>query len=103
MVDRFDIQYETHTPASVVFDLGPKRIRKKESDWSCKQAVGALLWILGVTQPDVASGVRAVTGHAHILAPRHLKAARKIISYFKATKDRGAVSGGRGLETVVIR
>ena len=29
LVDRLDIQYETQTPASVEFDLGPKRIREK--------------------------------------------------------------------------
>ena len=32
LVDRFDIQYETQTPASVEFDLGPKRIHEKEGD-----------------------------------------------------------------------
>ena len=29
LVDRFDIQYETQTAASVEFDLGPKMIHKK--------------------------------------------------------------------------
>ena len=29
LVDRFDIQYETQTPAFVEFDLGPKRIHEK--------------------------------------------------------------------------
>ena len=29
LVGRFDIQYETQTPASVEFDLGPKRIHEK--------------------------------------------------------------------------
>ena len=32
LVDRFDIQFETRTPASVEFDLGPKRIHEKEGD-----------------------------------------------------------------------
>ena len=32
LVDRFDIQYETQIPASVEFDLGPKRIHEKEGD-----------------------------------------------------------------------
>ena len=36
LVDRFDIQYKTQTPASVEFDLGPKRIHKKGSDWPFK-------------------------------------------------------------------
>ena len=29
LVDRFDIQYEVQTPASVEFDFGPKRIHEK--------------------------------------------------------------------------
>ena len=43
LVDRFDIQYETQTPASVEFDLGPKMIHEKGGDWPYKQAVGGLL------------------------------------------------------------
>ena len=32
LIDRFDIQYETQTPASVEFDLGSKTIHVKEGD-----------------------------------------------------------------------
>ena len=32
VVERFDIQYETQSPASVEFDLGRKRIQEKEGD-----------------------------------------------------------------------
>ena len=42
LVDHFDIQYETKTPASVEFDLGPKMIHEKGDDWPNKQAVGLL-------------------------------------------------------------
>ena len=90
LVDRFDIQYETQTPASVEFDLGPKRIHEKEGDWPYKQAVG-LLWISGMTRPYIASAVKAVARHAHNPAARHWKAVRKIIAYLKATKDLGVV------------
>ena len=43
LVDRFDVQYETQTLASVEFNLGPKRIHEKGGDWPCKKAVGGLL------------------------------------------------------------
>ena len=36
LVDRFDIQYETQTPASVELDLGTKKIYEKEVDWPYK-------------------------------------------------------------------
>ena len=32
IVDRFDVQYETQSPASVEFDLGRKRIQEEEGD-----------------------------------------------------------------------
>ena len=91
LVDRLDIQYETQTPASVELDLGPKIIHEKGGDWPYKQAVGGLLWISGITRPDIASAVRAVARHAHNPAARHWKAVRKIVSYLKATKDLGVV------------
>ena len=87
LVDRFDIQYETQTPASVEFDLGLKRVHEKGGDWPYMQAVGGVLWISGMTRSDIASAVRAVARHAHNSAARHLKAVRKIIAYLKATKD----------------
>ena len=92
LVDRFDIQYETQTIASSVeFDLGPKMIHEKGGDWPYKQAVGGLLWISGMTRPDIASAVRAVARHVHNPAARHWKAFRKITTYLKATKDLGVV------------
>ena len=33
LVDCFNIQYETQSPASVEFDLGPKRTDEKDGDW----------------------------------------------------------------------
>ena len=91
LVDRFDVQYETQTPASVEFDLGPQITHEKKGEWPHKQAAGGLLWRSGMTQPDIASAVRAVARHAHNPAARHWKAVRKIIAYLKATEDLGVV------------
>ena len=103
LVDHFDIQYRTRTPASVEFILGPKRIHEKEDDWPYKEAVGGLLWILGMTRPDIASAVRAVSRHAHNPAARHWKAVRKIIACLKATKDLGIVfRRGGGLKLLLF-
>ena len=91
LVGRFDVRYETQIPASVEFDLGPKRIHEKEGGWPYKQAVGGLLGILGMTRPDTASAMRAVARYAHNPAAWHWEAVRKIIAYLKATKDLGVV------------
>ena len=96
LVDRFDIQYVAKTPASVEFDFGPKRIHEKEGDWPYKQAIGGLLWILGMMRPYIASAVREVARHAHNLVAQHWKAVRMIIAYMKITKDLGLCSGGEG-------
>ena len=74
LVYRFDIQYETQTPAAVELDLEPKRTHEKGGAWPYKQAVGGLLWISGMTRPGIASAVRAVARHAHNLVARHWKA-----------------------------
>ena len=81
LVDHFGIQHETQTPASVEFDLGPKRTDEKEGEWSYKQVVGSLLWISGMRRPDIATAMReGVTRHAHNPAARHRKAIWKIIA-----------------------
>ena len=115
LVDRFNVQYETQTPASVELDLRPKRIHEKEGDWPYKQAVGSLLWILGMPAARHWEAVRreldlrpkrihekegdwpykqAVGSLLWILgmpAARHWEAVRKIGAYLKATKDLGVV------------
>ena len=91
LVERFDIKYKSQIPASIEFDLGPKRSDKKDGDWPYKQAVGGFLWISGMARPDIASVVRAVARHAHNPAARYWKAVRKIIAYLKGTKDLGVV------------
>ena len=104
LVGRFDIQYETQTPASVEFDLGPKRIDAKKGGWPYKQSVGGLLWISGMTRPDKASAVRAEAQHANNPAARHWKAIRKIIANLKANKDLGVVFRRRGgFQIVIVR
>ena len=66
-------------------------IHEKGGDWPYKQAVGDLLWISGMTRPDIASAVRAVARHAQNPTARHWKAVRKITTYLKATKNLGAM------------
>ena len=93
-------------PKSVEFDRRPKRIDKREGDWPYKQAVGGLLWISGMTRPDIANAVRAVTRHAQNSAARQRKVeggsednclpqGKKIFG--------GCVPAGRGLGAVVVR
>ena len=70
LVDRFVVQDETQTPASVEFDLGSKMTHEKEGGWPYKQAVGGLLWISGMTRPDIASAVKEQWPAMSTIRPR---------------------------------
>lgn len=89
LVERFDIWYKSQTSASVYFDLGPKRSDEKEGGWPYKKAGGGLLWIMGMTRPNIASAVKAVAQHAHNPPARDWKAMCKVITYHKGTKGLG--------------
>ena len=52
-----------------------------------REAVGSLLWVSGMTRPDIVSAVRAVARQTHNPSSRHWKAVVKIIAYLKRTKD----------------
>lgn len=79
MIERFNMEYKSQTPASVEFDLGLKRSNKKMCDWLSKQAVRGIVYTSGLTRSDIASALRAV-------APWHRKATCKVIAYLKETK-----------------
>ena len=91
LVDRFDIQFETETLASVEYGLGPTRMDGNEGDWSYKQAVGGLLWTSAMTRSGIPSTAQEVARHTHNPAGRHWKTVRKIHAYLKAFKNPGAV------------
>lgn len=75
--------------------LGPRRCSEKEDDWPCYwNPASGLLWISGMTQPDITSAVRAASRHGHIPGARHRKGVCKILASLKATKDLGLHSGG---------
>ena len=68
-------------PASQSADLGPTRNDELLCDKPVRAAVGGLVWLGGMTRPDIANAVRAVARQAHDLAERHWRAVRKITAY----------------------
>ena len=90
--------------ASQSKDLGPRRNEELLCDKSVRAAAGSLIWLGGMTRPDIANAVRAVARQAHDPAERHWRAIRKIIAYLNKTKDLGLVfvkDGGRKLSEYV--
>ena len=90
--------------ASQSVDLGPRRNDGPVCDKPVRAVVGSLIWLGGMTRPDIANAVRAVARQAHDPAERHWLAVRKIIAYLIKTKDLGLVfakDGDRKLSVYV--
>ena len=91
-------------PASQSADLGPRSNDQPVCDKPVRAAVGSLIWLDGMTRPNIANAVRAVARQAHDPAERHWRAVRKIIAYLNKTKDLKLVSvedGDRKLSVYV--
>ena len=73
-------------PASQSADLGPRGNDEPVHDKPVRAAVGSLMYLGGMTRPDIANAVRAVARQAHDPAERHWPAVRKIIAYLNKTK-----------------
>ena len=87
VVSRHGVDAVSDLSASQSADLGPRTNDEPVCDKPVRAAVGKLIWLGGMTRPDVASAVRAVACHAHDPVERHWRAVRKIIAYLNKTKD----------------
>ena len=69
-----------------------------------RAAVSSLIWLGGVTWPDMANAVRVVARQVHDPAERHWRAVWRIIAYLNKAKDLGLVcvkDGDRKLSVYV--
>ena len=89
VVSRYGVDAVSDLPASQSEDLGPRRNDEPVCDKPVRAAVGSLIWLGGMTRPDIANAVRAVARQAHDPAERHWRAVRKIIACLNKTKDLG--------------
>ena len=104
VVSRYGVEAVSDLPASQSADLGPRRDDEPVCDKPVRATVGSLIWLGGMTRPDIANAVRAVARQAHDPAERHWRAVRKIIAYLNKTKDLGLVfvkDGDRKLSVYV--
>ena len=86
VISRYGVNAESNIPASQSADLGPWSNEESVCDKPVRAAVGSLIWLSGVTRPDIASAVRAVPRQAHDPAERHWRAVRNAITYLNKTK-----------------
>ena len=102
VVSRYGANTISGLPASQPADLGPWREGEPVCDKPVRAAVGSLIWVGGMTRPDIANERRAVARQAHDPAERRWRAVCKIISYLNGTKKlRLVFSKGGGLKLSV--
>ena len=87
VASRYGVNTVSGLPASQSADLGPRREGEPVCDKPVRAAVGSLVWLGGMTRPDITNAVRAVARQAHDPAERHWRAVCKIISYLNGTKN----------------
>ena len=61
---RFDVRTTSDTPGSPGADLGSNWDDESGEDWHVREAVGSLLWLSTMTQPDITDALRAVARQA---------------------------------------
>ena len=81
VASRYGVNTVSGLPAFQSEDLGPRREGEPVCDKPVRVAVGSLIWVGGMTRPDIANAVRGVARQAHDPAKRHGRAVPKIISY----------------------
>ena len=104
VVSRCGVDAVSDLPAFQSADLDPRRNDERVNDKPVSAAAGSLIWLGGMTWPDIANAVRAVARQARDPAERHWRAVRKIIAYLNKTKDQGLVfvkNGDRKLSVYV--
>ena len=79
VVNRYGADAVSDLPASQSAYLGPRRSDEPVYDKPVRAAAGSLIWLGGMTRPDIANAVRAVARQAHDPAERHWRVVRKII------------------------
>ena len=89
LIQRFEITKTNHVPACPTVELDARRENEEKARVPYREAVGSLLWIAGMTRPDISHAVRSVATHSHDPCPRHWSAVMQIFAYLKKTRDMG--------------
>ena len=96
LIKRFDLQSISDIPASPGADLEPNQDDEPGGGWPVREAVGILMWLSTMTQPDITNAVPVIARYAHGPTERLWQAIIKILSYLNGTKSLG-ITYARGL------
>ena len=96
LVERFGVTTSCRSPSTPSLSVRAKEVTEESFDGPFRQLVGGLMWIASMTRPEIADAVRQVARQAHDPAPRHWKAALKILKYLRGTSDLGVNFSRKG-------
>ena len=89
LTNRLNVTAQYDTPAFTVADLRPTTVDDTVVNCPFRQAVGGVMWLAGMTRPDIANAVRAMARHSYNPCERHWKAAMKTLAYLNSTSNLG--------------
>ena len=91
-------------PVSTPMDKEPERSSAEEgsADVEYMSMVGSLLYISGMTRPDITYAVQSLLRHMQSSTDAHKTMAKRIMRYLKGTKDLGIVYNGRVANPLVL-
>ena len=71
LTERFHVTKTNPIPACPSVELDARREGEAKTEEPYREAVGGLLWVAGMTRPDIAQAVRSVARHSHNPCQRH--------------------------------
>ena len=89
LTKRFNVTAQSDTPALTVADVGTTTADDTMVDCPVRQVVGGIMWLAGMTRPDIVIAARAVVRHSHNPCERHWKATVEMLAYLSSTRDLG--------------
>ena len=92
MVEQYNISATSNIPRRPGVDLGPRIYGKSGGDEEFpkhRTLVGSLMWLSGMTRPDIGNALRACARHSHKSSPRPWEALLQAVAHVNATKEIG--------------
>ncbi|CAM9586154.1 unnamed protein product, partial [Sphacelaria rigidula] len=89
ILKRVEVTEFSDIPASVSADLGPVKQGDEILDRPYRSAVGGLMWLAGVTRPDMANAARDLARQSHDSRERHWRGVLKALAYLNTPRNYG--------------
>lgn len=90
VLERFKLTMTSPVPAAPYLGTSCREELQPTKE-SCREAVGALMWLSNMSPPDIVKVVRSVAHRAHDSTPEDWKDVTKILGYVRGTRTLASV------------